>query len=181
MKYLFIIIISIIGFKTLAQSMEISISVTDKECNLGTASVFVISGNSPFQIEWHNGETGNSIDSLESGNYQVTIKDALNNDTTLSFSIANIECKPSPATHFTPNDDGYNDVWNILKTEYFPEFELFVYNRWGQLIHYQLDKYIPWDGKNQGIPLPDATYFYVLYFSKIDKSKFIKGEVSILR
>jgi hypothetical protein len=29
--------------------------------------------------------------------------------------------------------------------------------------------------------LPDATYYYILYFSQTDKNKFIKGAVSILR
>ena len=90
-------------------------------------------------------------------------------------------CEPIPETHFTPNGDDYNDTWNITKINLFPDFELFVYNRWGQLVHHQKNEYIPWDGKTLIIPVPDATYYYILYLSKNDRNKFIKGPVSIIR
>jgi hypothetical protein len=44
-----------------------------------------------------------------------------------------------------------------------------------------MNQYIPWDGSSLNIPLPDATYYYVLFFSKSDKKNFIKGDISIIK
>lgn len=57
----------------------------------------------------------------------------------------------------TPNDDGINDTWRIVGIERFPDADVKVYSRWGQLVH-RTRGYQPWDGGN----LPEATYYYVI-------------------
>lgn len=172
----------IIGFTSLnAQIFFVEFTKTETECELAKASITVINGASPVQFLWSNGAITNEVDNLDEGDYSVYVKDDQNNDTTIYFSIETLVCEPSPETHFTPNFDGYNDTWNISRIENFPDFELFVYNRWGQLVHYQTTQYIPWDGRSLTLPLPDATYYYILYLEKSNDKKFIKGGVSIIR
>jgi gliding motility-associated-like protein len=71
----------------------------------------------------------------------------------------------------TPNGDGMNDTWIIQGIENYPDNRVFIFNRWGDEIHY-LEGYdntrIYWDGKDKKDKvLPDGTYYYVFYI-KID-------------
>ena len=161
--------------------MSVTFIKTEKVCELAEASVSITIGAQPIQYAWSNGSFGSSVVQLEPGDYSVKVTDINNKDTTIFFNIQSIVCEPSPENNFTPNSDGFNDLWNIGRIGNFPDFDLFVYNRWGQQVHHQSNQYIPWDGRSLGLPLPDATYYYILYFSKTDKSKFIKGDVSIIR
>ncbi|MBC7695417.1 MAG: gliding motility-associated C-terminal domain-containing protein [Burkholderiales bacterium] len=181
-KYLHTYLLIVSGFAGLnAQNLYIEFSKTEKECELAKASVTVITGAQPLQFLWSNGAVSDEVDGLEEGNYNVYVKDGQNNDTTIYFRVETLVCEPRPENHFTPNYDGYNDTWSISRLENFPDFELFVYNRWGQLVHSQQNQYIPWDGRSVTFPLPDATYYYILYLEKSNKKKFIKGDISIIR
>lgn len=182
-NYYYILIFIITGFTSVtAQDLYVELTKTERPCELGAASVDIIKGAQPVHILWSTGSTGTHIEDIEKeGAYSVEIKDDHNHDTTIYFTIGTIICEPIVQNHFTPNNDGYNDTWSIGRLEKFPEFELYVYNRWGQLIHYQANQYIPWDGRSLTIPTPDATYYYILYFSKSNKNKFIKGDVTIVR
>jgi gliding motility-associated-like protein len=181
-KYYCILILLFVELTTIyAQNLSVSFTKTERECVLGEASITIISGALPIQYLWNNGAITSSVAQLEEGEYSVKVTDAQNNDTIINFDIEKQICKPIAENHFTPNYDGYNDTWSISRLENFPEFDLFVYNRWGQQVHHQMNQYIPWDGRSLTLPLPDATYYYILYFSKTDKNKFIKGDVSIIR
>jgi gliding motility-associated-like protein len=63
----------------------------------------------------------------------------------------------------TPNEDGRNDYFMISRVE--SPVELIVFNRWG-LEEYRNTNYRNlWDGRNNnGIRLPEDTYFYILRF-----------------
>ena len=181
-KYYYILIIVIIKLTTVySQNLSVTFSKTERECDLGEASVTIISGVQPVHYLWSNGAITSSVGQLEEGPYWVKITDSQNQDTTINFTIKKAICEPMAENYFTPNSDGYNDVWGISRLENFPNFDLFVYNRWGQQVHHQTNLYFPWDGRSLSLPLPDATYYYILYFSKTDKNKFIKGDVSIIR
>ncbi len=82
------------------------------------------------------------------------------------------------ANALTPNDDGYNDFFHIINIEYYPDNQIKIYNRWGDLI-YKKDGYLnDWDGKLNGNLLPTGTYYYVLNLN--DGSEDYKGYVMIL-
>lgn len=68
---------------------------------------------------------------------------------------------------FSPNGDGINDKWVVPGIEAFPENELFIYNRWGDLIYQAAPYQNEWAGQtNRGVlngdKVVDGTYFYVL-------------------
>lgn len=181
-KHFYIFISLLISFISIqAQNLSVSFLKNEQACILGEASINIISGTQPFQILWSTRSTSNTIEQLNEGNYSVTITDGLNQDTTINFVISTMTCEPVVETHFTPNGDEFNDTWNISRIEYFPNFELFVYNRWGQLVHSQVSEFMPWDGRSLTIPTPDATYYYILFLDRSNKKEFMKGDVSIVR
>jgi len=70
---------------------------------------------------------------------------------------------------FSPNGDGINDVLEILGLDDYPENELFIYNRWGELVYYSKPYNNDWSGQSNndklkltGDEVIDGTYFYVL-------------------
>lgn len=63
---------------------------------------------------------------------------------------------------FTPNADGTNDTWVIDNIFLFPECEVEVYNRWGELLFRSVGYGTPWDGRYDGKELPVGTYYYII-------------------
>ncbi|MBK7030036.1 MAG: gliding motility-associated C-terminal domain-containing protein [Bacteroidales bacterium] len=82
----------------------------------------------------------------------------------------------------TPNDDNVNDDWTIRGIEDYPDNTVIIFNRWGDKIRsfsgYD-NKEKVWDGKNEeGKPVPDGTYFYILEIKELGKSSgwiFVRG------
>ena len=81
---------------------------------------------------------------------------------------------------FSPDGDGINDVWNIIRKESFPDIEVTIYNRWGQMLFRSGRGYpVPWDGKFRGKDLPVDSYHYFIDLN--NGSKPIIGTVTIVR
>ena len=92
---------------------------------------------------------------------------------------------------FSPNGDGVNDMFEIPVLNNYPDFEIEIYNRWGnQVYDYKNQgKTIPlwWDGYSTGRltlnnskPLPVGTYYYIIYFNDGAREP-IKGWVYLNR
>lgn len=76
---------------------------------------------------------------------------------------------------FTPNNDGFNDYWQIKDLEN-TQSELYIFDRYGKLLK-QLDlTSIGWDGMYLGNPLPSSDYWFKLDY--IDPNT---GEVAQLK
>jgi len=63
---------------------------------------------------------------------------------------------------FSPNGDGYNDVWQIDMIYLFPDCEVEVFNRWGEPLFYSKGYNVPWNGTFKGKPVPVGTYYYLI-------------------
>ncbi len=80
---------------------------------------------------------------------------------------------------FTPNEDGLNDTWNIPALNAYPEFELTVFNREGQIVFQNKRSNRPWDGKYKGNLLPVGVYVYIIDL-KVG-GEILKGTLALLR
>ncbi len=81
---------------------------------------------------------------------------------------------------FSPNGDGINDVWNIIGKDSYPDIEVTIYNRWGQVVWKSGRGYpVPWDGRSRGKELPVDSYHYLIDFH--DGTRVIIGTVTVLR
>ncbi len=74
--------------------------------------------------------------------------------------------------YLTPNGDYHNDDWIIDNIQFWPENEVLIFNRWGDRIrsfaHYDNTTTV-WNGTNeQGDPVPDGTYFYIVKVKHMD-------------
>lgn len=80
---------------------------------------------------------------------------------------------------FTPNGDGYNDVWEIKNIEDYPECVVEIYDRFGTLLFTSKGYSQAWDGTTAGKELPTGSYFYVIDIQMY--KEVIKGTVSIIK
>ncbi len=64
---------------------------------------------------------------------------------------------------FTPNGDGLNDYFQ-LRGNNICDFEIFIYNRWGEQIFHSLSIDEVWDGTKNGQASPAGVYSWVLWY-----------------
>jgi gliding motility-associated-like protein len=75
------------------------------------------------------------------------------------------------STGLSPNGDGINDTWIITGIENYPENNVVIINRWGDVIYRAAAYNNEWEGQtNEGMVLMgdrvvDGTYFYILRLS----------------
>ena len=85
-------------------------------------------------------------------------------------------------TAVSPNRDGRNDVFYISGIEEFPQSELRIYNRWGNLVYQVINYQNDWTGtwKNNQ-ELPDGTYFYQLELKEPNDNRMFEGFLELHR
>ena len=134
--------------------------------------------------------TGNSdsldspfIGDLQVGSYTLSLIDSLNCSVDTTFEIVEITClDPVLPEAFSPNGDGLNDFWGISNLNYFQNYRIYVYSRWGQLVFDSNNDTMPWKGEGVIGTVPAATFYYIMVLDQTDEnSKILKGSVSVVR
>ncbi|MEM6263577.1 MAG: PKD domain-containing protein, partial [Bacteroidota bacterium] len=70
-----------------------------------------------------------------------------------------LEPRMFTANAFSPNGDGRNDVFTVGGA-FLSEFNLKIYNRWGRLVHETDNQDEQWDGRCEGIEVPEGVYVF---------------------
>lgn len=146
----------------------------------GTITVSVFGGNAPFTYLWSDpyGQTSQTAINLTEDTYSVTVTDSIGCNLTVAEYVDNIEGCLFIADAVTPNGDGYNDEWIVGGLQDFPESNVKLYNRYGQLIYESLPgEDVFWDGRYNDNKLPVADYYYVILLNPDDQP--ITGTVSL--
>lgn len=82
---------------------------------------------------------------------------------------------------FSPNGDGLNDVFKAQGT-FIKTFELFIYDRWGQLVMKTNDINKSWNGEYRGAEAPQDTYVYKGKASDIfGRHVTFQGQINLVR
>lgn len=168
------------------QASEINISsevvsVTCIDQSDGQIIVQTVGGTQPYSWNWSTGDLTENVMNLAPGAYTLIVYDANNCSKTYDFIVPenNGECLTIVNT-FTPNGDNYNDTWVIRNIHLYPEANVKVFNRWGNLIFESQGEYIPWDGSYKGEQLPSEVYYYVIVLNNNEDNKYT-GTVTIVR
>lgn len=105
-----------------------------------------------------------------SGNYLVTLtaNDAFGCESTYSewIFVENLLSNLEVPNVFTPNNDFVNDLF-LVNASNIRDFNMHIFNRWGEEILTIVDVQQGWDGKINGELAHDGTYYY-----KIDATGF---------
>ncbi len=63
---------------------------------------------------------------------------------------------------FSPNNDRINDFWEIQYLDEYTNQHTTVFTRAGQKVFESRGRYIAWDGRYKGKPVPMDTYYYII-------------------
>jgi len=93
--------------------------------------------------------------------------------------------EPTVYNAITPNGDGLNEQFVFTKLqrnpEDFPDNELLIFNRWGDIIYEAKPYNNDWSGNNNsGTPVPEGTYYYILRLN-VGEGDIIRGDVTVIR
>jgi gliding motility-associated-like protein len=86
---------------------------------------------------------------------------------------------------FTPDDDEFNQTFQPVFTSGFDpyDFNMLIYNRWGEAVFETNDASKGWDGTYNGVIVKEGAYTWKIEFKTTanDERKFVMGHVNVLR
>ena len=70
---------------------------------------------------------------------------------------------------FSPNNDGYNDIFKLkiedIDLEDIEQYSITVINRWGEILFESNDVNKGWDGKKNGKDVSNGVYYCIVQYS----------------
>lgn len=150
----------------------------------GAIEIETFGGTAPYTYQWSNGSTESNLTDIQVGVYTLTITDANDCENKFNFEVPfSSEANQGIVINevFTPNGDNINDTWMIRGIQNFPDNELQIFNRWGDIV-YQITGYDnDWRGNNNnGDLLPAGPYWYIIRANDEEDSVW-SGSVTIIR
>lgn len=96
---------------------------------------------------------------------------------------------------FTPDGDGLNDVFKVVSNEYFTAYEIYIYDRWGNVVFHSTDVNEVWHGDANGEFAKSGdsyyqeadVYNYVISYNAMFatggniETEYVKGNVTLIR
>ena len=140
---------SVSAMSTLAFDQNATITVTALNPN----------PNYQYALDYGALQFSNVFSNVNPGSHIVTVTDT-NGCTNLSTNVFII----GYPTFFTPNNDGFNDYWNVIGLENQPTATIFIYDRYGKLLKQISSKSLGWDGTYLGALLPTSDYWFTVEY-----------------
>ena len=128
-----------------------------------------ITGNGDYQISLDHGawQSNTTFQNVEGGEHIVRVRD-LYNCNELIYEIIVMDFPKI----FTPNNDGYNDTWNIYNIDNQLGAKIYIYDRFGKLLKQIIPNGSGWNGTFKGELLStDDYWFTVEYIDPKDQVK----------
>lgn len=150
----------------------------DRTLNVGE-SVLLDASNPGATFLWQDNSDAQTLEINAPGSYSVQVTDingCVASDT-ITFTGAEIMPVEVPNV-FTPNGDGENDLWVIENLEFYPDHNLQLFDRQGNLVRQWEPYNNDWDGTARTTTEAFGTYFFVL---SANQGVLKKGSVSIVR
>ncbi|MFN8358165.1 MAG: gliding motility-associated C-terminal domain-containing protein [Spirosomataceae bacterium] len=137
-------------------------------CIVENASTVLDAGSGTgYLYRWSTGEQTQKITVSNVGTYKVTVTNPEGCSTDGQSSIID-RCEPRVFVPevFTPNEDGHNDAMDVFAA-HITDFDLKIYNRWGEVVFATNDINEKWDGKYKGDYFPTQSYAWVITYKSL--------------
>lgn len=167
------------------QAPEIHTTHTITACE-GTQALIQVPYDGSSEYNWCTGEAEQFIYADEPGDYCFQFVDEFGclQEGIVNLVHINHDADLYIPNTFTPNNDGVNDVFVPVGTEV-RDYEISVWNRWGDLVFETEEQGKVWDGSYQGGDhyVQDGIYtFKVVYNGTCSAEKIVKtGYITVLR
>ncbi|MFC2152142.1 PKD-like domain-containing protein [Bacteroidota bacterium] len=148
----------------------------------GYINLNIAGGRLPYAIYWDDGSYEENLLDIRSGIYDVLINDSSYCEIDTSFIVRSAHdfCIDIPSA-FSPNNDSYNDKWEIDLRGLYPNAEIEVFDRTGNRVFYSkgYEESQYWDGSYNGKELPMDAYYYIINLK--NGAERISGIITLIR
>ncbi|MCW3122268.1 MAG: surface protein [Flavipsychrobacter sp.] len=165
--------------------LSVVADITNDLCKTSTGSIklSVTGGSTPYSYHWSANNTSNELTAIPADTYTVTVTDINKCTISASATVSDSCDQVVIADVITPNGDGINDAWLIDGLQNYPNNLVQVFGKWGDLLYSKSNYHSDFKGAgNNGGPLPDGTYIYLLKLdgaNTSDENKVFKGTIMI--
>ena len=158
--------------------LGIATQIVNQFSNEAGIIVTVNSGTGPYLYQLDNGpvQQSNVFSSVPPGTHVIYVTDE-NGCTSLSTSVTVL----GYMNFFTPNNDTFNDNWNVIGLEQQPGTIIHIYDRYGKYIKQISANGQGWDGTFNGQPLPSTDYWFTVEYTENGRAKEFKSHFSLVR
>lgn len=163
-------------FEVIASDVPSNVEIITTDFSASENSISVIAtglGIYEYSLDGENYQSYPVFSNLEEGAYTVYIRDT-NGCGVITVDAAILDYP----RFFTPNGDGYNDVWRIKNLARIDaKAKIYIFDRYAKLIVSFPANYA-WDGTRKGTQLPATDYWFLIEFSN---GKNMRGHFHLTR
>lgn len=131
-------------------------------------------GNYEFSLDGLTFQDNPLFTAVATGTYNAIAKDKNGCGLSNSFLLYVLDYP----RFFTPNGDGYNDLWVIEDSNVLPNYTIHIFDRYGKFLKEMNQNSPGWNGLFNGQQLPSDDYWFTLTFAD---GRNIKGHFSLKR
>lgn len=162
-------------------------------CNASqTAYILTVVGTNIIRREWQDGSAGTSLSVNTPGEYSVTLTGPCGDQEVISITVTedeisdciinNIEeCLRFPNVFIPTDQEDINKTFGPKVDCPVDNYELNIYNRWGEKIWNTSNVTTRWDGNLDGSAAPGGVYFWWARYGEESNQVIVEGDVTLLR
>ncbi|WP_337966944.1 choice-of-anchor L domain-containing protein [uncultured Flavobacterium sp.] len=135
---------------------------------------FTGTGNYEFSIDRISYQDSPSFSNVNPGIYNAVARDKNGCGPSNTFLFYVLDYP----RFFTPNGDGFNDLWLVKDFDQLPDYKISIFDRYGKLLKQMDQNSTGWNGTFNGQQLPSDDYWFTLV---LVNGKSIKGHFSLKR
>jgi hypothetical protein len=168
--------------------LEINITqkIDSADCGKANGRIEVVTSSKIKSAVWQDNAPNSLVrENLKADEYTLTLTDVNGCIKTFDFEVGEKDnCTCTIYSTINPKDPAnqffHIECWTNQKcpnnqSSCLEKIELYIYNRWGNLVHKDPDYQNTWDAQG----LPDGVYYY--QFKRVSNDKFEKGSIVVKR
>jgi uncharacterized protein (TIGR02145 family)/gliding motility-associated-like protein len=172
------------SFVLVSLELNITQKIDSADCGKANGRIEVVTVNKIKSAVWQDSPTSSLVrENLKAGRYTLTLTDVNGCIKRFDFEVGEKDnCGCNFYTAISPNGDGKNDYFFIdckkkgcpdVLEVCFPENEIVIFNRWGNVVFKAKPYKNDWDAQG----LPDGVYYY--QFRRDPNSKVEMGSIIV--
>jgi uncharacterized protein (TIGR02145 family) len=173
------------SFVLVPLELNITQKIDSADCGKANGRIEVVTVNKIKSAVWQDNATSLVRENLKPGKYTLTLTDVNGCIKTFDFVVGEKNnCSCTIYSTINPKDPAnqyfYIECWTNQKctnnqSSCLEKIELYIYNRWGNLVYKDPNYINTWDAQG----LPDGVYYY--QFKRSSGTKFEKGSIVVKR
>lgn len=137
-----------------------------------------------ISYNWNDSIVTPTILVNQSGVYKLSINKGICTKTdSVSLKVSDCSCPVIYPNAFTPDNNNLNESFMPVADCELKDYELLIFNRWGQLIFTSKNINHGWDGNYKGKPAPNGAYLWMARYKAqfTGKTYNQKGSITLFR